>query len=102
MRQLTMLMNSARLLVKVSSQTPMLKVARIADGAAPVGLREPPPKRKGNMEGQLVAGQWVEVSMEDLQTPVLLSGFVLSMRPSEVLLTFPDLLAPPQGLESEA
>ncbi len=40
--------------------------------------------------------------MEDLQTPVLLSGFVLSMRPSEVLLTFPDLLAPPQGLESEA
>jgi len=40
--------------------------------------------------------------MEDLQTPVLLSGFVLSMRPSEVLLTFPELLAPPKGLESEA
>lgn len=40
--------------------------------------------------------------MEDLQTPVLLSGFVLSMRPSEVLLTFPELLVPPQGLESEA
>jgi hypothetical protein len=54
------------------------------------------------MESQLVAGQWVEVSMEDLQTPVLLSGFVLSMRPSEVLLTFPELLAPPKGLESEA
>jgi hypothetical protein len=40
--------------------------------------------------------------MEDLQTPVLLSGFVLSLRPSEVLLTFPELLAPPRGLESEA
>jgi hypothetical protein len=40
--------------------------------------------------------------MEDLQTPVLLSGFVLSLRPSEVLLTFPELLAPPKGLESEA
>lgn len=58
-------------------------------------------KRKGTMESQLVAGQWVEVSMEDLQTPILLSGFVLSMRPS-VLLTFPELLAPPMGLESEA
>jgi len=54
------------------------------------------------MESQLVAGQWVEVSMEDLQIPVLLSGFVLSMQPSEVLLTFPELLAPPKGLEFEA
>jgi hypothetical protein len=54
------------------------------------------------MESQLVAGQWVEVSMEDLQTPVLLTGFVLSLRPSEVLLTFPELLVPPKGLESEA
>jgi PilZ domain len=54
------------------------------------------------MESQLVAGQWVEVSMEDLQHPVLLSGFVLSLRPSEVLLTFPELLSPPKGLESEA
>lgn len=40
--------------------------------------------------------------MEDLQTPVFLSGFVLGMRPSEVLLTFPELLAPPKGLEFEA
>jgi len=40
--------------------------------------------------------------MEDLQIPVLLSGFVLSLRPSEVLLTFPELPAPPKGLESEA
>lgn len=54
------------------------------------------------MEGQLVAGQWVEVSMEDLPAPILLNGFVLSLRPSEVLLTFPELLAPPDGLESEA
>jgi hypothetical protein len=53
------------------------------------------------MHRQLVAGQWVEVSMEDLQTPVQLNGFVLSLRPSEVLLTFPELLAPPIGLESE-
>jgi hypothetical protein len=57
---------------------------------------------KENMDGQLVAGQWVEVSMEDLPTPVLLSGFVLSLRPGEILLTFPDLLEPPEGLESEA
>jgi hypothetical protein len=54
------------------------------------------------MESQLVAGQWVEVSVGDLHAPVLLSGFVLSMQPSEVLLTFPDLLAPPKGLEFEA
>ena len=40
--------------------------------------------------------------MEDLQTPFLLSGFVLSLRPSQVLLTFPELLAPPKGLEFEA
>ena len=39
--------------------------------------------------------------MEDLHTPVQLNGFVLSLRPSEVLLTFPELLAPPTGLESE-
>jgi hypothetical protein len=57
---------------------------------------------KENMDGQLVAGQWVEVSMEDLPTPVLLSGFVLSLRPGETLLTFPELLGPPEGLESEA
>jgi hypothetical protein len=57
---------------------------------------------KGKMEVQLVAGQWVEVSMEDLQTPILLNGFVLRQRPSEILLTFPELLAPPDGLEAEA
>ena len=39
--------------------------------------------------------------MEELPTPVLLNGFVLSLRPSEVLLTFPELLEPPEGLESE-
>jgi hypothetical protein len=54
------------------------------------------------MEGQLIAGQWVEVSMEDLPAPVLLNGFVLSLRPSEILLTFPELREPPMGLESEA
>lgn len=40
--------------------------------------------------------------MEDLPVPILLHGFVLSLRPSEVLLTFPELPGPPQGLESEA
>lgn len=40
--------------------------------------------------------------MEDLPAPVLLNGFVLSLRPSEILLTFPELREPPQGLESEA
>jgi len=40
--------------------------------------------------------------MEDLSTPVLLNGFVLSLRSTEVLLTFPELLEPPEGLESEA
>lgn len=40
--------------------------------------------------------------MEDLRTPALLRGFVLSLRPSEVLLTFPELLDLPEGLESEA
>lgn len=39
--------------------------------------------------------------MEDLHTPVQLNGFVLSLRSSEVLLTFPELLAPPNGLEFE-
>ena len=40
--------------------------------------------------------------MEDLRTPVLVNGFVLSRRPSEVLLTFPELLELPEGMESEA
>lgn len=40
--------------------------------------------------------------MEDLPTPVLLNGFVLRLRASEVLLTFPELLELPEGLESEA
>jgi hypothetical protein len=60
------------------------------------------PNEKGSKEGQLVAGQWVEVSIEGLHAPVLLSGFVLSLRPNEVLLTFPELLEPPEGLEAEA
>jgi hypothetical protein len=61
-----------------------------------------PASARGNLEGQLVPGQWVEVSIERLPTPVLLNGFVLSLRPSEVLLTFPELLEPPEELESEA
>jgi hypothetical protein len=53
------------------------------------------------MDSQLVAGQWVEVSLEALPTPVLLSGFVLSTRAGELLLTFPELLSPPKGVEAE-
>lgn len=39
--------------------------------------------------------------MEDLPTPMCLSGFVLRSRAGELLLTFPELPAPPKGLESE-
>ncbi|MGD0838868.1 MAG: hypothetical protein ABSB49_19710, partial [Polyangia bacterium] len=38
----------------------------------------------------------------DLRGALLLHGFVLSQRPSEVLLTFPELLELPEGLEPEA
>lgn len=40
--------------------------------------------------------------MQNLRSPLLVNAFVLSLRPSEVLLTFPELLAPPEGLEAEA
>jgi hypothetical protein len=39
--------------------------------------------------------------MGDQGSAALLCGFVLSVRPSEVLLTFPELLELPEGLESE-
>ena len=95
--------NFAPLPVKDSLEVPMVRCSadhRLSGTDWPA--RTATQGEKSNMESQLVAGQWVEVSMEDLQIPVLLSGFVLSMRPSEVLLTFPELLAPPMGLESEA
>jgi Tfp pilus assembly protein PilZ len=52
------------------------------------------------MEGQLVTGQWVEILAGDPATATCLSGFVLSLRPTEMLITFPDLLELPAWLES--
>ena len=54
------------------------------------------------MEGQLVTGQWVDVLAGDPASPQHLSGFVLSLRPTEMLITFPDLLDVPAWLESGA
>ena len=52
------------------------------------------------MEGQLITGQWVEVLVDNPAGSAALSGFVLSLRQSEMLLTFPDLVEAPAGLES--
>jgi hypothetical protein len=46
----------------------------------------------------LVLGQWAEIFPNGSVTP--LRGFVFSLRPGEVLFTFPDLLTCPEGLES--
>lgn len=51
------------------------------------------------MEDQLVTGQWVEIVVGEPTDAARLCGFVLSLRPNEMLLTFPDLLSPPEGLE---
>jgi hypothetical protein len=51
------------------------------------------------MEGQLVTGQWVEILAVDPALHQRLSGFVLSLRPTEMLVTFPDLLDIPLWLE---
>ena len=49
-------------------------------------------------DAQLVLGQWAEIFANGSLTP--LRGFVFSLRPGEVLFTFPDLLAAPDGLEA--
>jgi hypothetical protein len=49
-------------------------------------------------DAQLVLGQWAEIFTHGSLTP--LHGFVFSLRPGEVLFTFPDLLAAPDGLEA--
>jgi len=49
-------------------------------------------------DAQLVLGQWAEIFANGSLTP--LHGFVFSLRPGEVLFTFPDLLAAPDGLEA--
>jgi hypothetical protein len=47
-------------------------------------------------EALLVAGQWVEIRTAG--STVALRGFVFSIRAGEVLFTFPDLAACPEGL----
>jgi hypothetical protein len=61
-----------------------------------VFLRRQRPKKIAQ-EAQLVAGQWAEILTARSATP--LHGFVFSIRPGEVLFTFPDLAACPSGLE---
>jgi hypothetical protein len=55
-------------------------------------------KETTTLDAQLVLGQWAEIFPNGSVTP--LRGFVFSLRPGEVLFTFPDLLASPEGLES--
>jgi len=62
----------------------------------PVYLRRQRPKRTA-VGAQLVAGQWAEILTVGSTTPLL--GFVFSIRPCEVLFTFPDLATCPLGLE---
>ena len=49
-------------------------------------------------DAQLVLGQWVEIFPNGSLVP--LRGFVFSLRPGEVLFTFPDLPTSPEGLEA--
>jgi hypothetical protein len=70
---------------------------------APLPLPRAVPKPRPGKEtvapdAQLVLGQWAEVFANGSLTP--LHGFVFSLRPGEVLFTFPDLLAAPDGLEA--
>jgi len=58
--------------------------------------RQPP--RKAAQDTQLVLGQWAEIFANGSVTP--LRGFVFSLRPGEVLFTFPDLASCPKGLEA--
>jgi hypothetical protein len=58
--------------------------------------RQPP--RKTGQEAQLVLGQWAEIFANGSVAP--LRGFVFSLRPGEVLFTFPDLASCPEGLEA--
>jgi hypothetical protein len=61
-------------------------------------LRPRQGKETTTHDAQLVLGQWAEIFPNGSVTP--LRGFVFSLRPGEVLFTFPDLLASPEGLES--
>lgn len=56
------------------------------------------PPRTIEQNAKLVLGQWVEIFPNGSLTP--LRGFVFSLRPGEVLFTFPDLMTSPEGLEA--
>jgi hypothetical protein len=59
-------------------------------------LRQRP--RRIAADAQLVLGQWAEIFPNGSLVP--LRGFVFSLRPGEVLFTFPDLPTSPEGLEA--
>jgi c-di-GMP-binding flagellar brake protein YcgR len=60
--------------------------------------RPPQSPKKTVPEAQLVLGQWAEIFPNGSVLP--LHGFVFSLRPGEVLFTFPDLPTSPEGLEA--
>ena len=61
-----------------------------------VSLRRTRPKRT-DPSAQLVPGQWAEIQIIGASSP--LRGFVFSLRPSEILFTFPEVADFPIGLE---
>jgi hypothetical protein len=61
-----------------------------------VTLRRQRPKRTDPAD-QLVPGQWAEIQTIGVTEP--LRGFVFSLRPAEILFTFPELTGLPAGLE---
>jgi hypothetical protein len=70
---------------------------------APIPLPRPLPRLRQRprtiaADAQLVLGQWAEIFPNGSLVP--LRAFVFSLRPGEVLFTFPDLPTSPEGLEA--
>jgi hypothetical protein len=61
-------------------------------------LKPRQPLKKIAQDTRLVLGQWAEIFANGSLSP--LRGFVFSLRPGEVLFTFPDLATSPEGLEA--